>query len=242
MATYNWKVWLRLNLLTQSADNDYNAEVSITGKTIRNEDIAKRFIDDGSEIKYDTLLNILNQGDRIRRDFLKQGYSVLSGCCQLTPRVKGPWIGSNAKFNPAVHKVTLDMTMSSEMRDDLKQVGIEVLGVKSGGAYIGLVTDTSTGLFDGTITANEDIMIEGERLRVAPENDAETGVFFIDSTGASTAVTRRLTQNDPKKIIARVPTLPAGEYSLWIVTQYSNSNTLLKEARTIEYERKLIVS
>ena len=244
MAIYKffWKVWLRLNLLTQGVDNDYNAEVSTTGKTIRNEDIAQSIIDDGSEIKYDTLLNILNQSDRIRRDFVKRGYSVLSGCCQLTPRVSGAWIGSNAKFDPAIHKITLDITPSAEMRNDLKEVGVEVLGVKAGGAYVGLVTDTSTGLNDGTITANEDIMIEGDKLKITPEDEAGLGIFFIDSAGAETVVTRRLTQNDPKKIIARVPALTAGEYTLRIVTRFSTGSQLLKEQRVIDYDMKLIIS
>lgn len=53
-------------------------------------------------------------------------------------------------------------------------------------------------------------------------------------------MTRRLTQNDPKTVIARVPAeLAEGTYTLRIVTQYSNSNTLLKAPRVIEYEHAL---
>jgi hypothetical protein len=32
---FTWKVWLRLNLLTKEVENDYVAEVSTTGKTLR---------------------------------------------------------------------------------------------------------------------------------------------------------------------------------------------------------------
>ena len=52
-----WKVWLRLNLLTVDVDNDYTAEVSTLGKTMHNADIAQAIINEGSEIKYDTLLS-----------------------------------------------------------------------------------------------------------------------------------------------------------------------------------------
>ncbi len=55
-----WKVWLRPNLLTKDVGNDYTAEVSTVGKTLRNENIAQRIIDEGSEIKYDILLSIIN--------------------------------------------------------------------------------------------------------------------------------------------------------------------------------------
>ena len=156
--------------------------------------------------------------------------------------MSGTWIGENAKYDASVHKITLDSTITVEMRTALEEVGIEILGTKNSGAYIGLVTDTFTGLNDGTITANDDILIEGDKIRIAPEGEADLGIFFIDASGTGTAVTRRLTQNDPKKLLARVPDLPAGEYTLRIVTRYSSSTVLLNEARVIDYSKKLIVS
>ena len=97
MANYTkfWKVWLRLNLLTKDVDNDYTAEVSTMKNSLRNGDIAQRIVDEGSEIKYDTLLSIINQHDRIIREAVADGYSVLTKTCQYTPRVAGTWIGSS---------------------------------------------------------------------------------------------------------------------------------------------------
>ncbi len=238
-----WKVWLRLNLLTKDVDNDYVAEVSLTGKkALRNADIARLIKEAGSELKYETLLSILDQSDRIIREQVQAGHSVLTGCCQYSPRVAGTWIGANAKFDPAVHKITLDIIPSAEMRVALKEVGVEVLGVKEGGAFIGLVTDTATGLTDGTITPGDDILAEGDKLKVAPADETGLGVFFISETGTTIPVTRRLTQNDPKKLLARVPDLAPGQYTLRVVTRFSNSSTLLTEPRTIDYDRLLIVS
>ena len=39
-----WKIWLRLNFLTQDVDNVYTGEVSTMGHTVRNEDIAQRIV------------------------------------------------------------------------------------------------------------------------------------------------------------------------------------------------------
>lgn len=243
MATsYFWKIWLRLNLLTKDVDNDYTAEVSTVGNTKRNEDIAQKIIDEGSEIKYDTLLSILNQRDRIVRSLIQEGNSVLTGCGRISPRVSGSWLGSSAKYDPKVHKITVDMTPSAEMRRALEEVGVEILGTKDSVGYIGLVTDTSTGLTDGTITAGDDIMIEGDRLRIAPEDEADLGIAFVDASGIETFVTRRLTQNDPKTLIARVPALASGEYTLKVITRFSNSKVLLNEARIIEYGKKLVIT
>lgn len=237
-----WKVWLRLNFLTKDVDNDYVAEVSITGKkALRNADIARLIKEAGSELKYETLLSVLDLGDRIVREKVQEGHSVLTGCCQYTPRVTGTWIGANAKFDAEVNKIALDIVPSAEMRAALREVGVEVLGVKDGGAFIGLVTDTSTGLTDGTITPGDDILAEGEKLKVAPAEEPGLGVFFIDEAGEAVAVTRRLTQNEPKKLLIRVPALAPGQYTLRVVTRFSNGSTLLTEPRTIEYGKLLIV-
>ena len=217
---YYWKVWLRPNLLTKDDDNDYVAEVLTQKDTLHNENIANAIIKEGSEIKYDTLLSIIKQRDRIVREHLMMGYSLLTEVCQYTPRITGPWGGETAKFDPAIHKLTLDIVPSAEMRDALSKVGVEVLGAKSEVGRIGMVTDTFTGLSNGSITPNEDILIDGEKV---------------------TPVTRRLTQNDPSRIIARVPALTDGKYKLRIVTQFSKGVTLLKSPRTIEYKLPLTV-
>ena len=69
------------------------------------------------------------------------------------------------------------------------------------------------------------------------------GVYFIPRDAPEETiykVERRLTQNDPSRIIARVPAeLAPGAYTLRIVTQFSNSTQLLKEPRTLEYELPL---
>ena len=127
------------------------------------------------------------------------------------------------------------------MREALSHVGVEVLTVKDSGANIGLVTDTTTGLSNETITPGDDIRIDGDKIKIVGEA-AGVGVFFIANDGTEHPVTRRLTTNDPKCLLARVPSdLADGQYTLRIVTQFSNNSTLLKEPRTIEYERPLTV-
>lgn len=242
MAVYDffWKVWLRLNLLTKDVDNDYTAEVSTMKNTFRNGDIARSIVVEGSEIKYDTMLSIINQHDRIIREKVQQGYSVLTEVCQFTPRVGGSWNTAKDLFDPVRHKVTLDIIPSSQMREALEKVGIEVLGVKDSGAGITRVTDGATGVVNGTITIGDTIDIEGDKIRVAGEGE-EVGVFFVDPSGAATQATGRLRRNDPKFVQIQVPTTLTADtkYTLRIVTQFSTGAVLLKESRTIEYERPL---
>jgi hypothetical protein len=239
-----WKLWLRINLMTKDIENDYYAEVETAGHTLRNTDLARRIVDEGSEIQYETLVSIFDHGDRIKRETLLSGTSVLDGVAHFTPRVTGNWNGATHRFDPALHKITLDITPSAEMRKALaEEVNVEVLGIRDGGAYIGLVTDLSTGLTDNTVHRDEDMAIEGVKIKVAPEDQDDLGVFLnflgpVETPLPPVKITKRYIQNDPKKVVVRLPaTLPAGPYQLYIVTRFSNTSTLLKEEspRTITY-------
>jgi hypothetical protein len=237
-----WKVWLKLNILTDKTENDYVAEVSTAGKKpIRNTDIAQIIKERGSEMDYNTIVDILNHADAIVREQVQTEHSIQTGVVHILPRVKGPWLGLSAKYDPEIHKVTLDMTPSPEMHKALEEVGVEVLGVKDSGAVIGLVTDAATGKTDGTITPLDQIIIEGAKIKIAPENEDGLGVFFVNEDGIATLSTHRLLQNDPKKVITQVPNLMAAQYTLRIITRYSNGTVLLKKPRTIDYEYPLKV-
>jgi hypothetical protein len=105
-----------------------------------------------------------------------------------------------------------------------------------------LVTDVTTGKTDGTIVEDGDIIIDGEKIKIAPAGDTSLGVFFVTGSGTSIPVTHSLAQNDPKRIICRVPMLEAGTYTLKIVTRFtSGSNKPLNEPREIIYNQPLKV-
>lgn len=239
-----WKIWLKPNRLTKDETNDFFAEVSTTGKTLRNEDIARIIKDEGSELQYETLLDVLTHCDRLRRTHLQQGYCVQTGVCHIVPRVSGNWIGATKHFNPDEHKITCTFTASSELRHALEEVGVEVLGIRDddNSAFIGMVTDVQTGKTDGTITSDGDIIIDGEKIKITPLDDPTLGVFFVDENLKEKGLDHRLSENNPKRIVCRVPAdLHCGTYTLKIVTRYSNGSTLLNNSRTIQYNQVLTI-
>jgi hypothetical protein len=63
----------------------------------------------------------------------------------------------------------------------------------------------------------------------------------VDVNGVETRVTRKLTENLPKKLVFRVPSLPASAYSLKVVTRFSSASHLLNEPRAITYDFPLII-
>jgi hypothetical protein len=227
--------------LTKDVTNDYVSEVSTTGKTLHNADIARLMIEAGSELQYETLLDILDRSDRMRREKIQEGYSIQTGLAHHSPFVDGGWTGAATAADPAKHKPTLIIVPTAEMRSSLSEVGIEVLGIREGNAYIGLVTDVTTGKTDGTLTPGGQIIIAGDKIKIAPADGQGLGVFITN--GQAVWPVTPLAVNHPKEIIAIAPyNLPDGMCTLYIETRYTGGNTLLNEPRRITYVTPVTVT
>jgi hypothetical protein len=243
--THTWKLWLRRNLLNKDNPEGYFAHVSTAGRTLRNEDLVRIVTEQGSEIKYETLLATVNHIDRLKREKLLSGVSILDGVAHYTPRVNGNWPGGKPHFDPELHSITLDITPSSEMHKALaSKVSIEVLGIRGSGAYVGLVTDFASETPDGKIYPGSVIAIEGRKIKIEPDDDENLGIFLVplDAAFPTVRLSSRLIRNSASKIIAHLvaDTLRAGKYQLQVVTRYTGKY-LLKEPRTLVYNHILTV-
>ena len=238
-----WKLWIIPNRLTKDDDTDGIAEVSTVNNTANNEEIARRIVAERSEYRHETIVNILKQRDALVRTFIKEGRSFMDENIRMAPRVKGNWFGLKPTPDYSVHTATIDAIPTNVMRSDLAEVGFQILGYKETSGIISLVTDTVTGLADGTITPNDDIRITGEKIRILDNgtDNPEIGVFFVAADGARNKVTRRLTDNNPSTVTARVPMLAPGVYTLEIVTYYTTGTVMLTSPRTIMYNLPLTV-
>lgn len=236
-----WEFTLRDNPLTKDNTDDCIAEVKSGPKTLRKEDMAKEIKRTGSELKLQTILSVVSQDSEIILEALLDGNSVITDLFQITPRIIGPFDNVEAQFDPAIHHLTFDIVPTKMVREALKKVKVINNGAKGEVSRIGFVADAITRLAGGSITPGKYIRIEGERIRIAGD-DALIGVFFISEDGSNTVKAEAAyIQNDPKCVVALVPQLADGKYTLRIVTQYSQGNFLLKEPRTIEYKKLLQV-
>ncbi|MDR1259425.1 MAG: hypothetical protein LBK65_09150, partial [Tannerellaceae bacterium] len=110
MSKHVWKVWLRPNNLT-SSKTDFIAEVDAAGKTRRMQDLIDRIMEEGSEVKAETVRAIADRLNAVKRDFILEGYSVFDDFAHFTPRVSGAWTGTEV-FSPGKHRITVDAVMS----------------------------------------------------------------------------------------------------------------------------------
>ena len=230
-----WEVYLRPNTLTKDNDRDCIADVHAHTATQRNEDIAEIITKERSEFRKETIMSILNMRDKAVKDLIQEGVSFMDGLVQISPRVSGVWETENSAYDDKVHKRTVDLVPTADLRTVLDEIGVKVMGAKESSARITEITDTATGLKDGTLTIGDDIIIEGDKLKV-DEKDTAQGVFFKAADGTEYKTTRRLSVNMPSQIIARVPQeVPAGAVTVIVRTKYTNGGTALQEIREIVY-------
>ena len=228
-----WEVYLRPNTLTKDNDRDCIADVYQHAETQRNADIADIIVKERTEFRPETIMNILTMRDKVVTQLLEEGLSVMDGVVQITPRVSGVWETEGAEYDEKIHKRTVDIVPTADLRDVLDAISVKVLGAKEATARITSITDTATGLKDGTITIGDDIIIEGDKLKI-DEKDAAQGVFFKAANGTEYKTTRRLSVNKPSQIIARIPKeVPAGAVTVIVRTKYSSTAKPLKEIKEI---------
>ena len=226
---------LRPNTLTKDNDRDCIADVHAHAATQRNEDIAEMITKERSEFSKETIINILNMRDKAVKDLIQEGLSFMDGLVQISPRVSGVWETENSSYDEKIHKRTVDLVPTTDLRTALDAIGVKVLGAKEETARITEITDTATGLKDGSLTIGDDIIIEGSKIKV-DETDPAQGVFFKAENGTEYKTNRRLSVNNPSQIIARVPKeVPEGKVEVMVRTKFSTGNKTLLQIREIVY-------
>lgn len=243
MADQILNVTLHDNVLTPEA-NDYTGRVKLNG-TWYNTTVARKITEQRSELRYETILSILNMADDIKRSGIASGYSVIDGVAHIRPSVTGRFEGKAAQFDPAVHSKGASMSASPELRQALTASKVTVLGPAQVGPVINRVEDVFSGTENALLTPGRNLRIQGQNLRIAGNDPAVTGVWFVEAgeAAARTRVDDRdMVDNNPAALTVVIPPLAAGGYFVEVVTQSgSNSKTQIKEARTYRFEPILTV-
>ena len=229
-----WLANTVLNRLTDDPDDCY-ADVKIRNSyTLK--DLAKIVASKNSGMHPETVYAIAQQLDEAKVEAVLDGNSVSDSIIKISPRITGSFKNSKAPFDPAIHKRTVDLSISSAFRAELEKVKVVMEGLRNQGAEITAVDDMESDLNDGTITIGGFIIISGDKLKV-DEEDAEQGVFFIGSDEVAHK-SQKIKVNKPSQLIAKVPTsLSAGSYRLVVRTKYTGNTKQLANMREIEFDK-----
>jgi hypothetical protein len=241
--------------MTENKNKVY-VELYDASLTQRKDDRIGRVLNNGSAPIDDLIADAIDRGTDISPVTLRAAYDLLKTAALhralRAQRVEfglgityvestGTFIGDSAKWDPARNRLIAKLLPSKDLREALKAVEVAVLGAAQVPNVISSVEDVVTGQVNVCLTRGGMAHIHGSKIKIIG-TDPETGLKLTQSTGGTVwdVPTTAIGINDPSRVSFVVPAdLPADEYTLSIVTQYSGSAKELKKSRTVTLEYAL---
>ena len=240
--SYTWLYDLKYYAMSGEVNENHVAVVQ-TMPSITIDNIAQAIVSERTEYRLDTIIAVANLIEEKIRQFVCQGHTIVTGTARYSPSITGLFTGTTGAFDAKVNACTVNLTASKALREEVEKVKPVFSGYVQdlGGARIGLVTDCTTGLTDGTITPGGILDVVGNKIKCLNADGSGIGkVSLVNTKTQAETDIPTLVINNPSRLLFSLPvTLPQGTYRLRVETYFS-TGAYLKAARTIEYNIDLV--
>ncbi|MDR1372281.1 MAG: DUF4469 domain-containing protein, partial [Dysgonamonadaceae bacterium] len=175
---------------------------------------------------------------------LCDGFSINTGWFTAAVHIKGVFDSPTEHFNPEKHHVLFEFHQGAELRKELSEVTVDILGLADAGIVILKVEDIKTGSVNDLLTPGRNLKITGHKIKVVGECPCACVEFIsdVDPETTYTVAPDDVVINNPSEVMIVTPNLPAGAYKLKITTQFSNDKVhLLKTPRSAVFDKTLKV-
>jgi hypothetical protein len=234
------KAWLKKNELTPDP-NDMRAIVSPMGK-INKSGLIDAIMEEGIELKRETVEDVVTRYNRVAASFAARGWNVDTGLVYLRAIITGVFLGK--KYDPAKNSIYVSATQGMEIRKELADTEVEILGEMPDVMYIYQVTNLQTKTADGTLTRGRNAEVEGSYIRITGD-DPSVGVYLESADAAGTSYkldAGLIVTNNPSKLLLLIPgEWSPGVYRLKLVTQFTGSGKQLIAPRQTVFGQELTV-
>lgn len=218
--------------ITEQKDDRFGRVV--TSKSLSENDLVDIAISRRTDLSATSLKAAMEILKEIAIEQIANGASVNFGLGYFRLGVNGVFIGDNAGWDSSKHSLSVRVTPNSGLRQTISNCRAVVRGMAATGLAINAITDISSGEVNSRLTPGGGVNLTGSKIKI----DGDTvgvGIKLInqDTQEETPILMRSILVNEPSKITFIVPdALANGDYSLIITTQFGNSGSLLKEART----------
>jgi len=208
-------------------NNDYIAR-TISEKSLDVKQICEMAVNrGGADISVDSMVYATSLFLKEMAYQLCDGYYVNTGYFTAGTQIRGVFNSLTETYNADKHKVLFQFSQGEKLRAEIPNIEVDILGKANGGSAILQVIDQYSGSINDRITPRRNLKIKGRQLKIAGDN-ADNGLFFIN---ANTQVRIAVDANDiiinrALELVILTPDLPAGQYHLELITQYSRSGLL----------------
>jgi hypothetical protein len=204
-------------------------------------EIVDELVNEGMEIKRETVIDIITRFNRKAADLVLSGYNVNTGLVYMRPVIKGVFYSKT--WDAGVNSVYITINQGADLRNAVAETVVEIMGEQSNPLEILSITDSSTGKTDGTLTKGRNAELKGGYLKIVGESP-DCGISFKNTADESvTKLTMAdIVLNEPSRVLILVPvTLAAGEYELSLTTQFTGGGSLLKTPRSAILDIPIII-
>ncbi|MGC3977017.1 MAG: DNA-binding domain-containing protein [Paludibacteraceae bacterium] len=230
------KYSLTENLLTERPD-DYSA-LTHSPESYDKEKFIKRLLGKGTLVTETDALAVLNIIESTVREITLEGGTINLSLFNTSFSISGVFESPLDVFDANRHKLNVNITKGSLLRDTEKEVTFEKANSTPPQPQIQEVKDTVSGKTNEALTPGGIIEVRGYNIKIAG-SDPVAGLWLVSETGEEVKVAV-FAQNKPSLLIAQIPPLTAGNWQVKIVTQYSGS-TILQVPKVYVYPKALAV-
>ncbi|WP_346983763.1 DNA-binding domain-containing protein [Chryseobacterium sp. POE27] len=235
------KAYLYDNTLTKDNPNDF------TARTIRERSLnVKRICQSaanrgGSDISASAMEHATELFLQEMAYQLCDGYSINTGYFTASTTIRGVFDSPSEKFNKDKHSIIFQFNQGEKLRAEIPNIEVDILGLAEASSVILQVTDVKSGSVNDLLTPGKNLKIVGSKIKIMGD-DPTRGVYFVNTaTQFRTQVEAfDIVVNNPSELIVVIPALPAGSYTLEVLTQYTEGS-LLKQTRTASLDKLLTV-
>ncbi len=225
------------NRLTERPD-DYSAQTHSTA-SLDKEAIINRILSKGTLLTRTDILAVFNGLEEAVVDALLEGNLITLPLFNTSFSISGVFESPMDSFDPNRHKLNINLTKGTLLRDAEKQVKLEKTNTSTPLPNIQEVKDSVSDTVNERLTAGGVVELRGYNLKIEGE-DPSCGLWFVAEGGAETKATV-LIENKPARIIAMIPALAAGNYQVKVVSQFTGSAKVLKTPKQFIYPKNLTV-
>lgn len=230
MAKNLLKVWMADNTVTTDDKTD-KIFILETTRSVDQQFVLDRMEAKNPGVHRETMALAVNLYHEVISELVMNGYSVNTDLFRAVPQVKG--VATGNAWNPEKNSIYVSLTQGKQLREEIKDTTVQILGDRQAAMYINGTQDNATRATDLSATAGRNFTVLGKNIKVTG-TDASVGItltFAADGT-VTKLDSDMLVVNDPSRLIILLPAnLKDGEYTLTVTTQYSTGKILLKSPR-----------
>lgn len=225
------------NPLTERPD-DFSAQVTPT-RSYDLEAVISEMLRRGNLVTRTDAVAVINAVQETVVDIIRDGGIVNLPLFNTSFSISGVFESPLDSFDGNRHKLNVNLSKGVLLRAAEKEVALQKSSTVTPTPNILEVKDEVSGKTNDVLTPGGIIQLWGNNLRIAGTH-ADVGLWFVPEAG-SPVKAEVVAVNKPSSLLAMIPPLTAGKWTVKVVTQYAAGGKTLATPKVNTFNKTLTV-